>query len=260
MTTESRSGDRAERDAAAYDERQVWERSNEWHARVVHVLQGPNTQAAEETFDRLLRERAAGGRVLDVGCGDGSLTRRVVDEDGAVYALGVDVAETALAKARERELPGQVEFRRHDASRPIEERFDLIVGRSVLHHLDFRDFLVTAYKRNLLPGGRLLFMEPCSHPMTLAFHKIVRSAHTDDEFPLLPRDVHWLRATFPQARVEPVNLLSFPAGVVSSFMFPSADNVLMRVADRVDRALARRPRLEPFGRQGIVVVDKPSGA
>lgn len=258
MTTPTASGDRAARDAAAYDERQVWERSNEWHGRVIHVLQGPNTEAAERHFDRLLRERAAGGRVLDIGCGDGSLTRRVVDEDGAVYALGVDVAETALAKAREREEPGRVEFRKHDASRPIGERFDLIVGRSVLHHLDFREFLVTAYERNLADGGRLLFMEPCSHPMTLAFHKLVRSAHTDDEFPLLPRDVHWLHQTFPQARVEPVNLLSFPAGVVSSFVFSTADNPLMRIADRADRALARRPRLEPFGRQGIVVIDKPA--
>lgn len=259
MTTPTASGDRAERDAAAYDERQVWERSNEWHARVVHVLQGPNTQAAEQTFERLLRERAAGGRVLDIGCGDGGLTRRVVDEDGAVYALGVDVAESALRKARELALPGRVEFLKHDASRPIKARFDLIVGRSVLHHLDFRAFLATAYERNLAPGGRLLFMEPCAHPMTLAFHKLVRSAHTDDEFPLLPRDVRWLHEAFPQARVEPVNLLSFPAGVVSSFVLPSADNWLMRAADRADRALARRPRLEAYGRQGIVVIDKPSG-
>jgi len=258
MTGETASGDRAERDAAAYDERRVWEKSNDWHARVIHVLQGPNTLAAEDEFERLVRERAAGGRVLDIGCGDGTLTRRVVEEDGAVYALGVDVAETALAIAREHEQPGRIEFRKHDASRPIEGRFDLIVGRAVLHHIDFRDFLVTAYERNLAPGGRLLFMEPCAHPMTVAFHKLVRSAHTDDEFPLLPRDVHWLREAFPQARVDPVNLLSFPAGVISSFAFSTADNWLMRAADRVDRSLARRPRLQPFGRQGIVVIDKPA--
>ena len=258
MTADTASGDRAARDAAAYDEREVFERSTAWHARVFHVLQGANTLAAEADFERMVREKAAGGRVLDIGCGDGTLTRHVVDVDGAVYALGVDVAETALAKARELEVPGRVEFRKHDASRPIEGRFDLIVGRSVLHHIDFREYLLTAYERNLASGGRLLFMEPCSHPMTLAFHKIVRSAHTDDEFPLLPRDVHWLREAFPQARVDPVNLLSFPAGVISSFAFSTADNWLMRAADRVDRSLARRPRLQPFGRQGIVVIDKPA--
>jgi SAM-dependent methyltransferase len=252
------SGERAARDAAAYDERQVLEKSKVWHRRVVHVLHGPNTQAAEAEFERLLRESAAGGRVLDVGCGSGTLTRRVVHEDGAVYALGIDVADTMLARAETFEEPGRIEFRKHDASRPLQERFDLIVGRSVLHHLDFRDFLSTAYARNLAPGGRLLFMEPCSHPMTLAFHKLVRSAHTDDEFPLLPRDVRWLHEQFSQARVEPVNLASFPAGVVSSFVFSSADNWLMRAADRADRALARRPRLEAYGRQGIVVIDKPS--
>ena len=259
MMGETTSGERAERDAAAYDERRVWEVSNAWNARVPHVVEAPNTLAAEAEFERLIGERAAGGRVLDIGCGDGTLTRRVVDEYGAEYALGVDVAETALKIAREREEPGRVEFVKHDASKPIEGRFDLIVGRAVLHHIDFRDFLVTAYERNLADGGRLLFMEPCAHPMTVAFHKLVRSAHTDDEFPLLPRDVRWLRATFPQARVEPVNLLSFPVGVVSGWVFSSPDNAVMRATDRIDSALARRPRLQAYGRQGIVVVDKPRG-
>ena len=246
MMGETTSGERAERDAAAYDERRVWEVSNAWNARVPHVVEAPNTLAAEAEVERLIGERAAGGRGVDTGP-----RRRIV--------LATNVAETALKIAREREEPGRVEFVKHDASKPIEGRFDLIVGRAVLHHIDFRDFLVTAYERNLADGGRLLFMEPCAHPMTVAFHKLVRSAHTDDEFPLLPRDVRWLRATFPQARVEPVNLLSFPVGVVSGWVFSSPDNAVMRATDRIDSALARRPRLQAYGRQGIVVVDKPRG-
>jgi SAM-dependent methyltransferase len=248
--------DRASREAAAYDEDGVWQRSQGWYYRVRHVVEGPNTLAAERAFQPLLAERARGGRVLDVGCAGGDSTRRV-SEYGAEYALGIDVAETMLAEARRHEVPGEVEFRVQSAGEPMPGRFDLIFGRSVLHHIDFREFLSRAYEENLSPGGRMVFMEPCGHPLTVAFHLLAKRAHTPDEFTLLPRDIKWMRGRFPGLRVLPVNFLSFPAGIVSTPLFATADNALMRAADRADALLARRRRLAGYGRQGILVIDKP---
>jgi hypothetical protein len=59
----------------------------------------------------------------------------------------------------------------------------------------------------------------------------------------------------------PINYLSFPAGILSSFVFSAPDNPLMRAADRVDRALERRlpPRVATAqARQLIAYVPKPS--
>ncbi len=103
----------------------------------------------------------------------------------------------------------------------------------------------------------MLFWEPMSHPCTLAFHKFVRSAHSEDEWPLTPSDVRWLRSTFPNVHVRPVNLVALLTNALSSLVMSSPDNFVSRLGDRIDRRLERRPRLAPYGQMGIVTIDKP---
>ena len=249
--------ERAERERAAYDEDGVWETSHAWHTRVSHVLETPNTAAGEDIFHALLRRAVAdGGRALDVGAADGWSSRRVLDM-GAAHVTGIDVAERAIAKARsEHEHEPRMEFHVHDAQQPIAGEFDLIFGRSVLHHIDFREFLLRICADNLRPGGRLVFMEPLSHPFSLAFHRLVPSAHTPDEWPIRPRDLRWMRRELG-VEVIPVNLFSFATAIATSFLLPDADNPLNRAADTLDRRLALRPRLRPYFRQGIITAVKP---
>jgi SAM-dependent methyltransferase len=250
---------RAEHEAKAYDEGDVWEISNRWHQRVSHVILGPNTVRAEERFRGLIAARAQGGRVMDVGCGRGVLSAELHAMGAAsVYGFDVSQREVDMARAAYGELSG-VTFGAHGVEAPIEGAFDLIVGRSILHHIDFRNVLPALFEHNLAPGGRMLFMEPMSHPMTLAFHRFVRSAHTPDEWPLTPDDVTWLEERFA-ADVEPINLLSFPVGVLSSLLLSSSSpsNPLMRAADRVDRALEGVTVLRARGRQGTIVIDRPA--
>jgi len=247
---------RALREVAAYDEGRVWEVSNRWHGRVRHVIEGANTEAGERRFRGLLEQRVPGRRVLDVGCGLGRLSGELHAMGArSVYGFDSSQHEIELARADYGHLRG-VTFGVHGAEVPIAASFEVIVGRSILHHLDFRSILPALFERNLLPGGRMLFMEPMSHPFTVAFHRLVRAAHTPDEWPLTAADVAWLRERFA-ARVLPINLLSFPAGILSSFCLPSPDNRLMRLADRADRSLERRARLRARGRQGIILIDRP---
>jgi SAM-dependent methyltransferase len=192
---------------------------------------------------------------MDVGCGTGELSAELHAMGASVvYAFDVSPRRIEEARARYGGLEG-ITFSLHGAEAPIAGRFDLIVGQAILHHLDFRATLEKLFEENLLPGGRMAFMEPMSHPFTLAFHRFVRSAHTPDEWPITPADVAWLQRRFA-ARVVPINLFSFPAGILSSLVLSSDDNGLMRLADRVDRRLERRKRLLPRGRQGIIVVDR----
>ena len=249
------SAERALRERVAYDQDGVWERSNAWNQRVLHVFHCANTLHGEQLFERALAEGARGGRVLDVGCGAGHSTRAVL-EQGASYALGIDVAQSMIDAAIAEGVSDNLDFRLQSAHEPLEGVFDLIFGRSVLHHIDFREFLRRAYRENLSPGGRMLFMEPTSHPLTILFHRLVRSAHTPDEWPLGPRDLQFLRSEFASVQVHPINLVSFPAGVLSSLVFRTPENRLMRAADTIDRRLASRSRLDGYGRQAIIAIDK----
>jgi 2-polyprenyl-3-methyl-5-hydroxy-6-metoxy-1,4-benzoquinol methylase len=252
---------RGERERRAYDEDGVFERSTAWMQRVIHVFEGPNTRRGEALFSAAAGEAARGARVLDVGCGRGTSTFGLLVHKPS-YVLGIDVSSREIELARHAATGmDSVEFRLQSAHQPIADRFDLIIGRSVLHHIDFREFLRRAFDDNLRPGGRMIFMEPMSHPLAVAFHRLVRSAHTPDERPLGRADVAWLRRQFPAVVVYGINLLSFPAGIVSTFSCRSADNRLMRAADEADRRmLGAVPWLAAHARQGIIVIDKPPAA
>jgi len=251
--------DRARREQEAYDEGTVMDASYAWHMRVRHVLEGPNTMLGERRWEELLRRHAPGGRVLDVGCAQG-LSSLALMEAGPAYVRGIDVSRSFVEVARRHEIPGRLEFAVGDVTQPLEGTYDLIFGRSILHHIDWRPFLRRAYDENLAPGGALAFTEPVgSNLLSKAFHALVKEAHTPDERPFMLDDQRWIRRTFPQARVTPVNIVSFPAGIVSSLLLDRPDNALMRGADRVDRWLERRlpPALaQAQARQLIIYVPK----
>jgi SAM-dependent methyltransferase len=211
--------------------------------------------SGERCFDSLIAARAKGARAMDIGCGRGSLSR-TLHTLGATSVYGFDISQHEVEQARSEcsDLQG-LSFGVHGAEAPIEGRFDLIVGRSILHHIDFREVVPRLYERNLAPAGRMIFMEPMSHPFTLAFHRLVRSAHTPDEWPLTPADIDWLGQRF-SVQVLPINLLSFPAGILSSLLLQSPENILMRLADAIDNSLGRRPFFRARGRQGILLIDR----
>jgi SAM-dependent methyltransferase len=246
---------RAEREQHAYDEARVFECSHRWHARFPHVFDCPNTLAHERLFQETIRRAATGGRVLELGCGDGTSAHGMLGL-GAASVRGVDISEILIARARERAIPGRLEFERRDASEPIDGTYELIVGRAVLHHLDYRQALGRLHASNLAPGGTMLFMEPLAgNPLIRVFHRLAPGAHTEDERSFERDDLVWFERTFAGIGIFPFNWLSLPAGIVSSLVFRRADNALTRLADLADRWLAKRARwLVPQFRQAVLVI------
>ncbi len=251
--------ERAERERQAYDEHDVDAAMHAWHGRFPHVFQSPNTRRAEQRFDALTRAAVAGRRVLDMGCGEGQSSQRLL-EMGAAYVLGVDVSRTAIDRARARAQPGRLEFRLGDVTRELEGTFGCIFGRSILHHLDYRALLPRLYEEHLAAGGAMLFMEPQGeNGLIRLYTRLVSSAHTPDERSFTREDLRWLRARFPQVELRPVNYLTFPAALLTSCLPLAADNPLLRACDRADEWLAEHaPALHSHFRQTAVVIRKPA--
>ena len=109
---------------------------------------------------------ARGERVLDVGCGTGSLTilaSKRVGTTGRVH--GVDASPQMLARARRKTVRARlhIDYRLAGAEAlPFPDAtFDVILSSLMIHHLspDVIGAALTEMRRVLVPGGRLLVVD-----------------------------------------------------------------------------------------------------
>jgi SAM-dependent methyltransferase len=100
-----------------------------------------------------------GGRVLDVGCRFGTLTRAYLDGNTVV---GIDVDRQALEKARR--LGIETVWTDAADALPFDEgSFDVVVLGELLEHLPLPERTVAEARRVLRPGGRLVGSVPNGH-------------------------------------------------------------------------------------------------
>lgn len=92
-----------------------------------------------------------GERILDLGCGDGALTEKLIALGCQVVA--VDQSAAMVEAARQRGIEAQVA----DARRlPFEREFDAVFSNAVLHWVQEADSAVEGVTRALRPGGRFV--------------------------------------------------------------------------------------------------------
>lgn len=121
-----------------------------------------------EVSERLLDQLALRptDRVVELGCGPGSFSRRILGRLGAGGALvAVDRTPGLLGQAKQRLAgigPARFEAVHADVTGlgPWLDGADVVVGRAVLHHVPMAEFLVGRLRPRLRPGTRVGFIEP----------------------------------------------------------------------------------------------------
>lgn len=92
-----------------------------------------------------------GERILDLGCGDGVLTRQITETGAEV--IGADTSDDLLRAARER----GVDARHIDGEAlPFEQEFDAVFSNAALHWMRDADAVIAGVRRALKPGGRFV--------------------------------------------------------------------------------------------------------
>jgi ubiquinone/menaquinone biosynthesis C-methylase UbiE len=118
--------------------------------------------------ERLLDELALrpGDRVVELGCGPGSFSRRILRRLGEGGVLvGVDASAALLDQARAA-LAGTGPARFEPVAGNIAELgpwldgADVVVGRTVLHHLPLAEAVLGRLRAAVRPGTRVGFLEP----------------------------------------------------------------------------------------------------
>jgi len=107
---------------------------------------------------------APGRRTLDLGCGEGRLSRLLAEAGHTMVAADASPSMIALAASAERALAAIVS----DAARlPFtDSAFDLVVAFMCLHDMDQMAGAISEAGRVLAPGGRLAFA--VVHPINSA--------------------------------------------------------------------------------------------
>lgn len=104
-----------------------------------------------------------GGRVVDLGCGAGGLTRQLHDSLGAAQTLGIDSAPTMLRAAK---ACDNVRFERAEILEWLAKdtgTWDVVFSNAALHWLDDHPALFAEIAGKVAPGGQLAVQVPANH-------------------------------------------------------------------------------------------------
>ncbi len=218
---------------------------------------------ARKEYMARIHELTQGNRVIVVGCADGGVTP--LARGGAKTVLGIDIADAAIAKLnqaiqeegfadRANAIVGNAE----DLDVP-ENSHDLICCTGVLHHLDV-EASMQSWSKALDAGGKVIMMEPMAYNPIIAGYRLLTPAmRTDDEHPLVPKDIATMKRYFEKVHVRGYVLTSLGSAVFSYLPGMTAiRNGVCKVLEGLDRGLlAVIPPLRYLCWTSVITLENP---
>jgi len=169
-------------------------------------------------------------RVLDLGCGDGTLTARIADLVASGEVVGIDASRGMIEAARSK-VGKNLRFLLMDINDlNYVEQFDVVFSNATLHWIKDHKRLLRNVGRALFKGGRLRFnfagQGNCSH-----FFSVVREAMSAERFA-----AHFAGFDWPwyMPSVEEYSVLMEASGMVDGYVwgenadryFPDAEEMI----------------------------------
>ncbi len=230
--------ERVSREKTDYDSGDVFAQNASLQRKFSHVFQCPNSLSIEEDFQRLLSHFCQDKIVLDYGCYDGNQSQDLLQYSPKAL-FGIDISEQGIERAKSK-FGEQVLFQVMDAHQMTfpDNSFDLVVGRAILHHLDY-PVAIREIHRTLKKDGVALFIEPLrDNPLSALYRYLTPRARTKDEMPLSRKQINWANSLFSSHDHRFYNFLSIPFGVVSSLISKDPNNWMMNLCHAIDKKIA----------------------
>jgi SAM-dependent methyltransferase len=125
-----------------------------------------------------------GIRILDIGCGDGFVSRRLFAGIDRKEITAVDINLTEERIRELQRLPGEIRYLREA---PTEGVFDLVLVMDVLEHVEEDlPFLASVVEKHLTPGGKVMITVPSfqvlygQHDVDLGHYRRYRLSGVED--------------------------------------------------------------------------------
>jgi len=219
----------------------VYANAAKLHRRFSHVFECPNAVFADRLFKSTLADIARDQFVLEYGCFNGWSIPELA-QCAPRGILGIDISDRAIGEAK-LNYGSIADFGVMDCHglALADESVDVVVGRAILHHLEF-DTAIREINRVLRPGGHALFVEPLrDNPAGRLVRLLTPGARTQEEQPLSRSQIRCADRLFRESHHFFAGFASVGCGMMSSFVSRNPSNVLMRLAHRLDLKLAHSP-------------------
>jgi len=188
-------------------------------------------------------------KILEIGCGDGELTKRLAKLSSKIYAT--DITPALISRAK-KEIKG-VNFKVENAEKIFskDNTFDIVCGMSILHHINYLKSLEESF-RVLKKGGRLFFSEPnYLNPIVFsALHSTwlkKRMEYSPDETALIRWEVDKILHGIGFSKVKVFNY---------DFMHPSTPKSLTEVIESLSTYLEKTLFIKEMSGSIIIWAEK----
>jgi len=138
----------------------LWETHADWW--IDGFTDGADPEYEEQILPLAAEELTGCDRVLDVGCGDGQVSR-LARRVGSQFVIGVDPTWNQVSVAARRGGGVHVARAGADGLPFADESFDAVVACLVFEHIRAVDSAIAEVARVLVPGGRFCFF--LNHPL-----------------------------------------------------------------------------------------------
>ncbi|RNC92268.1 MAG: class I SAM-dependent methyltransferase [Allomuricauda sp.] len=195
-------------------------------------------KSIHESYEDFILSHPQSKTYLEYGCGMGKGDRLEELAKQGANCHGIDISDYAInqlsGEAQEKKLNIDYQVMNAEEMTFKDDYFDVIFGTGILHHLD----LEKAYKsisEKLKPDGTAIFIEPLGHnPIINGFRNKTPEIRTEDEHPLLMKDLKQAESYFENIEVKHFYLTTLALPLVFKKNIP---NGLLKFFNGVDGIL-----------------------
>lgn len=213
--------------------------------------------AIEQAYNKEIFQSVEGKSFLEYGCGMGG---KLMDLDrmGAT-THGIDISDFAINElSKQAKIHGAKTIYQVMNAEDLtfnDKTFDVIYGSGILHHLNLEKSYYTI-SHKLKNDGKALFIEPLGHnPLINRFRSRTPDIRTNDEHPLLMRDLDLAKKYFNKVTITYYYLSTIALPLVFGNRTPSFLVRLFNTFDKVVFALL--PPLRKHAWQVLLKLESP---
>jgi SAM-dependent methyltransferase len=164
----------------------------------------------DRQHNEIIARHLLGRRVLDVGCGYGSLVNYLQERGFEAIGVDLDVKSISVGKAlfpRANIRIARAEALEHEET----SRFDTVILKDCLHHLIGEGDILAAFRsfdRILASPGRIVVLDPNPNSLLRLARRIIR--HQDYEVPFQKAIAVLERHGFRASKIEYYEVIGLP--------------------------------------------------